>query len=413
MTMKINEIPYSSSNEVREAASGRLVGWVRVLAVTAITCAIGLTAATSAMASLPNCSVVASVTEVCGWVITVPGCYKLLNSPTASTDVGDCIQINSSNVYLDLNTQTITGTGATSTGTGVHVLAQTIPGAVAITNVAVQGGTISKFFHGVFVGTPNAAGTPTKVKLDNITAVNNSQDDFDLSGAKLSQLSGLYGSGSLPAGSGLAIHGGSGNRVSDSTFTGNAGGVFLLEQSSGNILSAVNASSNAEVGIQIQQSTGNQISAASVDSNFWGILLSSTANGNTISGGHANFNQVGIQVQQSSGNQISGVEVNQNGLAGIYLGCGPPITSATCDFILPMSNNNGIDANINITSGGTGASAYGIAIETGNKSNTIVGNTSSANATFDEYDGNIGRRNSCANNWFADNFGTSNAPCVH
>ena len=55
------------------------------------------------------------------------------------------------------------------------MLAQTIPGAVAITNVAVQGGTISKFFHGVFVGTPNAAGTPTKVKLDNITAVNNSK----------------------------------------------------------------------------------------------------------------------------------------------------------------------------------------------------------------------------------------------
>jgi parallel beta-helix repeat protein len=281
---------------------------------------------------------------------------------------------------------------------------------VAITNVAVQGGTINDFFHGVFVGTVNAAGTPTKVRLDNITAVNNSQDDFDLSEAKLSQLSGLYGSG---AGTGLAIDGGSGNRVSDSTFIGNVGGVFILEHSTGNILSAVNASSNAAVGIQIQQSTGNQISAASVDSNFWGVLLSSAANGNTISGGHANSNQVGIQVQQSSGNQISGVEVNQNGLAGIYLGCGPPITSATCEFIFPMSNNNGIDANINITSKGSGGSAYGIAIETGNKNNTIVGNTSSANATFDEYDGNVGRRNSCANNWFADNFGTSNAPCVH
>jgi hypothetical protein len=78
-----------------------------------------------------------------------------------------------------------------------------------------------------------------------------------------------------------------------------------------------------------------------------------------------------------------------------------------------MSNTNRIDANINITSGGSGGSAYGIAIEAGNKNNTIIGNTSSANATFDEYDGNTGRGNSCANNWFADNFGTSNAACVH
>jgi copper-binding protein NosD len=408
--VKIKDVFFASSSEVSESASGRLVGWVRALAVTAIAWAIGLTAATNAMALTPNCSVVTPVTESCGWVISAPGCYKLLNDLPDVSDSGDCITINSSNVYLDLNTRTIIGTGATSTGTGVHVLAQTIPGAVAITNVAVQGGTINDFFHGVFVGTVNAAGTPTKVRLDNITAVNNSQDDFDLSEAKLSQLSGLYGSG---AGTGLAIDGGSGNRVSDSTFIGNVGGVFILEHSSGNILSAVNASSNSDAGIQIEQSTGNQISAASVDSNFWGILLSGGANGNTISGGHANSNQIGIKVEQSSGNQISGVEVNQNGLAGIYLGCGPPITNGTCDFVLPMSSNNGIDANINITSKGSGGSAYGIAIETGNKNNTIVGNTSSANATFDEYDGNVGRGNSCANNWFADNFGTSNASCVH
>jgi hypothetical protein len=80
----------------------------------AVVMAIGLGAATNAMALVPNCSVVTPVTETCGWVITIPGCYKLQNSLTATTDVGDCIQINSSNVYLDLNTQTITGTGLNS-----------------------------------------------------------------------------------------------------------------------------------------------------------------------------------------------------------------------------------------------------------------------------------------------------------
>jgi parallel beta-helix repeat protein len=390
-----------------------------VIFVTAFVWAIGIGAATKAMAVVPNCSVVTPVTESCGWVITTPGCYKLLNNLTAVTDAGDCIQINSSNVFLDLNTQTITGTGATSTGNGIHVLAATIPGGVAIANVAIQGGrSISAFGVGVLVGNTtnpvNTAPFPTKIRLDNVTAVGNNLMGFYLYNSKASQLSGLSETqGTTSFASGLTITGGSGNHVSNSTFTANDDGVDV-NSSSGNVFSAVEASSNAAYGFYIGltgPATGNQIASPSADSNGGaGIIVHNKSNGNTIAGGHANSNGptlgLGIFVTQSSGNQISGINLSNNSWVGIYLGCDGP-TTGTCTAGVsgsPLSNGNGIDANVSIT-----GSLYGIAIDKGNLNNTIVGNTSSGNATLDEYDANA-----CGvNNWFADNFGTSSASCVH
>jgi parallel beta-helix repeat protein len=384
--------------------------------VTAFAWAIGIVAATNAMAVMPNCSVVTPVTESCGWVITTPGCYKLQNSLTATTDAGDCIQVNSSNVYLDLSTQTITGTGATSIGAGVHVLAATVPGGVAITNVAVQGGrSISGFQYGVLVGSTtlplNVAPFPTKVRLDNIAALNDNLAGFYLYNSKASQLSGLSETQSTaPFASGLTITGGSGNHVSNSTFTANDDGVDVIS-SSGNFFTDVTASSNTAYGFYLGLATGNQINSASADSNGGaGFQLHDKSNGNTIAGGHANSNGpvlgLGVWLAQSSANQISGINLSNNTLAGIYVGCDGPTTGTCTDGIagVPLSNSNGIDANINIT-----GSHYGIAIDKGDLSNTIVGNSSSTNTIFDEYDGN-----KCgANNWFADNFGTSSASCVH
>jgi len=186
--------------------------------------------------------------------------------------------------------------------------------------------------------------------------------------------------------------------------------------SNANVLSGVTASVNGN-GILINHAASNQISSPFADSNSGfgegygnGIWLENAANANTIAGGHANSNSSnGIRIEQSSANQVSGIELNNSGMTGIYLGCdGPTTGTCTTGFAgVPMSNANGIDANINITS--TGNPGWGIVIDKGNLSNTIVGNTSSANATLDEYDGN-----KCGvNNWFADNFGTSNASCVH
>lgn len=368
--------------------------------------AIGLAAATNAMALLPNCSVVTPVTEACGWVISAPGCFKLENSLTATTDAGDCIQIISSNVYLDLNRQSISGTGATSTGNGVHVLGIAAP----ITNVAVQGGSINGFQDGVFVET-TALGFITKVRLDNILSQNNNHYGFELYFAEDSLLSGLYSSGNSLAG--LGIEQAVGNHVSNSTMTANLDGVDLYN-SNANTFSGVTASFNG-FGFVFNHSNSNQISSPFADSNsFEGIWLApgptAGSSGNTIAGGHANSNgRYGVWVEESSANQISGIELNQNGEAGIYLGCDGP-TTATCTTgipSLPKSNSNGIDANFNITT--TGSPAWGIAIDKGNLSNTIVGNTSSANTTLDEYDGN-----KCGvSNWFANTFGTSSAPCVH
>jgi len=377
---------------------------------------IGLGAVSNALALVPNCSLVTDVTESCGWVITTPGCYKLENSLTATTDAGDCIQINSSNVYLDLNTQTITGTGATSTGNGVHVLASTSPGGVAITNVAVHGGRgITGFFFGVLAGNLsdalNAAPFVTKLRLDNVIAQNNILLGFYLYNAQLSQLSGLESSAGVSSFSaGLEITGGSGNHVSNSSFTGNGSGV-VVATSSGNIFSDVTASSNGLYGFDIYEGTSNQINSPSADSNSTaGIYLAPDSTGgsrsNTIAGGHANSNGMyGVWIEEASANQISGIELNQNGEAGIYLGCDGPMTGTCATFpSLPKSNANGIDANVNIA-----GSSFGIAIDKGNLSNTVVGNAAFSNTTFDEYDGN-----KCGvNNWFADNFGTSNASCVH
>jgi len=412
-----NAFPFAASNEVREAVSERTAGWgwFRALALKALVWTFGLGAATNAMAIVPNCSVVTPVTESCGWVITTPGCYKLQNSLTATTDAGDCILINSSNVYLDLNTQTITGTGATSTGNGVYVLAQTNPGGVAITNVAVQGGSISGFYVGVIAGNQsdplNVAPFVTRLRLDNIITQNNVLFGFYLYNAQLSQLSGQSSSSGVSGlSAGLGIGGGSGNHVSNSSFTGNGSGVAVTT-SSANIFSEVTASSNGTFGYYIFQRTANQINSPSADSNsIAGIYLApaSTAGSraNAIVGGHANSNgSYGVWVKESSANQISGMTLSNNGFAGIYLGCDGPTTGTCATFpSLPKSNGNGIDANFNIT-----GSPYGIAIDKGNLNNTIIGNTSSGNATLDEYDGN-----KCGiNNWFADNFSTSNAPCVH
>jgi parallel beta-helix repeat protein len=413
---KISRISFASG--VAEESSGRSARWVRALGLTALAWTLGLGASTNAMATVPNCSTVTPVTESCGWVITTPGCYKLQNSLTATTDAGDCIQINSSNVYLDLNTQTITGTGGTSTGIGVHVLGQTNPGAVAINNVAVQGGrSISGFSIGVAVGdatgtgTTNSAPFVTNLRLDNINVGSCNSSGIFLFNTRSSQLSGVSAQGSGLVG--LEIEGGSANHVSNSTFTGNEWGV-AVDQSNGNILSAINASSNFGIGFIINVANGNQINAPSADSNSsavdgYGIWLSE-ANGGSIAGGHANSNSsIGIFVEQSSGNHISGIELNNNVHAGIYLGC-DGVTTGTCNSgfsNVPFSNNNSIEANINIKS--TGSPSYGIAIDKNNKGNTVVGNTSSANATLDEYDGN-----KCGvNNWFANNLGTSNASCVH
>lgn len=371
--------------------------------------AIGLGATTNAMALVPNCSTVALVTESCGWVISAPGCYKLQNSLTATTNAGDCIQVNSPNVYLDLNKQTITGTGAASTGNGVHVPATSQIGA-AIANVAIQGGHISGFSTGVMVGSLTS-GTVTKVTLDNIVSENNNVNGFWLFNAKLSKLSGLTEAG-IPANGdtqGLLINEGSTNHVSNSSFTGNGNGVFVAS-SNGNAFSGVAASSN-EDGFVVEDSTTNQISDAAADINSnAGIVLLDKANANTVAGGHANFDNIGIWLEQSSSNEISGIDLSQSYSPGIYLGCDGP-TTGTCasgdPTLAPGSNNNSIDANFNITT--IGNPAYGIAIDKNNRGNTIIGNTSSGNATLDEYDGNA-----CGvNNWFANTFGTSSAACVH
>jgi hypothetical protein len=403
----------------------------RVLFATLLSIGLG---ATNAKAIVPNCSTVTTVTESCGWVISTPGCYKLQNSLTATTNAGDCIQINSSNVYLDLNTQTITGTGSTSTGNGVHVLAATTPKGVAITNVAVQGGSISGFDTGVLVGntnsTPNVAPFPTKVRLDNIVAngISNNQagsNGFSLINAKLAQLSGLYSNGSYSGGvsqgalDGLSIVGGSGNHVSNSTFTQNYYGV-AVGLSNGNVFSGVTATFNLVGFLLSNHASDNHIDSPSADFNVTSsdfvdpgaaIIVRWASNGNTILGGHANGNGgYGVWITQASANEISGIDLSKNGNAGIYLGCDGP-TTGTCttgdSSLPPGSNGNGIDANINITT--TANPGYGIAIDKGNLNNTVVGNTSSANGTLDEYDGN-----KCGvNNWFADTFGTSNAACVH
>jgi parallel beta-helix repeat protein len=379
--------------------------------VISVAWALGLGAATNAMAVVPDCSMVTDVTESCGWVITTPGCYKLQNSLTASNDAGDCIQINSSDVFLDLNSQTIKGTGASSTGNGVHVLGQTFPGAVAIANVTVNGGVISGFNAGVLVGqinTINTAPFVTKVRLDNINSQNNNNFGFYLYDAKLSQLSGLFASGNGQI-AGLEIDGGSGNHVSNSTFVENGAGVSVL-LSNGNLFSSITSSLNGD-GIVISTGNSNQIDGSAVDANTaQGIWLADGSNGNSIAGGHANDNaENGIRLQQSSSNEISGVDLNSNQTAGIYIGCDGP-TTGRCTIgnpSLPMSRNNRIDANNNITT--TTNPGWGIAIDKGNLSNTVVGNSSSNNVTLDEYDGN-----KCGtNNWFANNFGTSNASCVH
>jgi parallel beta-helix repeat protein len=299
------------------------------------------------------------------------------------------------------------------------VLKQTNPGGVAITNVAIQGGrSISGFLVGVAVASPsntigtiNAAPFVTNLRLDNINIESCNEYGIFLFNTKNSQLSGISSDGSDLAG--LDILGGSGNHVSNSTLTGNEFGV-VVDQSNANILSAINASSNFRAGFVINVANGNQINSPSADSNSsnvvgYGIWLLE-ANGGTIAGGHANSNSsLGIFVEQSSGNHISGIELDNNVQAGIYLGCDGP-TTGTCvsGFSdVPFSNNNGIDANINISS--TGSPSYGIAIDKNNKGNTVVGNRSFSNVTLDEYDGD-----KCGvNNWFANTFGTSSAACVH
>jgi hypothetical protein len=144
--------------------------------------------------------------------------------------------------------------------------------------------------------------------------------------------------------------------------------------------------------------------------NTVGVLLKG-AQDNSLNQSAAFGNLVyGYWVKGGARNQIRSSAGQDNGTAGIYLGCsstGP--TGRACEEDSSTTSGNSIYE----SSGSSSAQNYGIAVERGSKRNTIVVNSFEGHTAYDFFDGNP----NCDDNLWRVNhsffqFATVNRSCI-
>lgn len=334
------------------------------------------------------CATITKITRTtCGLVLSSPGCYELSNSLAGSNN-NDCIRIAASNVYLNLGIHSITGSGAAVTGAGIHVVAAAANG-TKISNVVILGGPVPPgFLTGAFVSGFDTAVLieASQVRVDALYVVGESYG-FRLTGAQFAVLSNIVSQANVIA-------------------------MISLVNSNNNVIDSVQAGPTADSfdradGLSLVRSNGNIISNIFlIDEVFNGIKLIQSNNNKFLGGLIALVLNYGVYVNSSSGNEFAGMSTDgyPSGQPAIYIGCsdtGGP-TGIRCNT---ASSGNSIDTSTIVTP----STSYGIAIDLGNKNNTVLNNQFSGVGIDDEYDAN-----SCgANTWLANTFSTANRTCLH
>ncbi len=284
----------------------------------------------------------------CGCTINSPGTYTLTGSNPMNS-TGTCVDIAASHVSL-IGGPTIVGPGSTTPTFGVHV-------EPTANRVILESVTAESFGQGVRVDGPNASLIAVTTELNN---------------------------------KGVVITGPN---------------AYLIE---------VFSVGDDLVGIQVNPTATNMVGVIVVAENDIeaGIKLAG-ANGayfnEAVAVGCGTF---GIWLQSASYNVFSGFESEDNGVAGVYLGCNPAgPTGTACPTGVPSSNGNSFMGSVygstNSLVSNTGSplnQGFGIAVGLGNLHNHFLTVTGTGNVSQDALDENP---NCGSNRWFADTFTTS------
>jgi hypothetical protein len=138
------------------------------------------------------------------YVISNPGSYRLTGNLTVSSTSADAIDVNASQVTIDLNGFSISGPGSSSVGHGIAEPSSS--------ELEVENGTITGFLFGLLIG--------------NNSIVKSVRADSNGSGIQTganSVVQGCTANGNSNAGTANGIRGGVGTVISGNTANGNSG----------------------------------------------------------------------------------------------------------------------------------------------------------------------------------------------
>jgi copper-binding protein NosD len=264
----------------------------------------------------------------CGCTISAPGTYTL-SGPNPmllnSTEGATCVHITANDVTL-VGGSTLQGPGSSKTSTiGVHV-------DIFAKGASLQSVEATNFGQGILIDGPNAT------VREGVTSFNN----------KGTVVNGVH--------------------------------ALLIEQSSNRDGTAGILVNGKAKNFEMMSSTANGATGAGIELNgVSGAVLTST-----VAKANVTF---GIWLKSSSNNLLSTFDTEDNGTAGVYLGCnaaGP--NGKSCPI---SSNGNNISGG---TISGMGGillqQSYGIAVGKGNNNNVLLGIRGTGNVVDDAFDEN-------------------------
>jgi hypothetical protein len=234
--------------------------------------------------------------SACPYMITAPGNYVVTNNLTAS---GDCINVSTGQVAIDLQGHSITGNG--TSGVGI------IGGA---DHIVVTNGTIAKFYDGIYF-------VDSFHVISQMTVQQNKQYGIHLD-SYYSTVTNTVAS----ANGSIGILGGSFFTVTNVQANNNAGdGIWLSTSTVANS----QAKGNGGIGINLNQGGSFVINATAQGNVGDGIWLGNVGNSVTNSDASSNGGN-GISIPNggtlgASSNSATDDVANYNGEAGIFLAC--------------------------------------------------------------------------------------------
>jgi hypothetical protein len=284
----------------------------------------------------------------CGCTISSPGSYTL-SGASPMKSTGTCVDITASNVTLE-GGPTIEGPGADTPTFGVHI-------EPSANKVILESVTAEDFGQGIRIDGPNATTFIVLTKLNN---------------------------------KGTVVNGANAFLIEEISEEDNAVGIQVNATATNFVMVIGEALEEAGAGIELNGVSGAFLSEA-------------------VAEGDGTF---GIWLKSASDNVISGFESEDNGVAGVYLGCnaaGPDGTA--CPAGQSPSNSNSLMGSVygstNSIVSNTGSplnQRYGIAVGLGNLHNHFLTITGAGNVNDDALDENP----DCGNNrWLFDTFTTS------
>jgi parallel beta-helix repeat protein len=233
---------------------------------------------------LPSAQAQSSITT-CPYVITEPGTYEVEADLNCS---GDGIDIQASDVTLNLNNHIIAHTHNSPSGFGINVQSAT-----ALTNVKVNGpGYVRSFTTGLFIQ-------------------NVSKSQFQKVTFGLNNLYGIFAENV----SGLVLN---------ADIAGQNGDGIVLDKSINGVIQGCDASATGDHGILLVSGSGNQVQKNTANGNGYGILLSSESPGQSY--------ETSDQVRDNTtiGN-VWGIQLD-TGASGNHVGSNTSVTNRQYDL---------------------------------------------------------------------------------